>query len=229
MPELPPDYSDNSVWGLFHYNLSFNVGYCNVIHSASSQILTILTDTAPFNTVRQATDIPDQSMWVFSFVKNPYDRALLTWNEDHVDLILDPAGKAAQFYADMLVVAGDPRSPKGSGDGRYRTQSDLLYETLGGADNGGRKANFIGRTETFQTDMATVETQMGVDMEIGPLDEIGYPDYRGESVLVDKDTVLADTTYDSFLAYDDAYSSQTTKDLVYNIYREDFDTYLYNR
>lgn len=165
-------------------------------------------------------------MWVFSFVKNPYDRALLTWNESNVNLVLDPAGKAAQFYADMLVVALDARGGL-PGDGRYRVQSELLSDTLGDERNGGRKANFIGRTEAFETDLEEVETQLGVSLRIRPLDEIGYPDFRGESVLIDKDTVFADTTYDSFLSYADAYSSQTTKDLIYYIYQEDFDTFGY--
>lgn len=220
------------IYGLFFYNLSFNIGYPAVLNSGSTQILSILNEAGPFGSVRNATDIPDQSMWVFTFVKNPYDRALLTWNQENVDLILSPAAKAQQFYDDMLVIALDTRRGDLADHGNYRTQFDLLDEVLGNERNGGRKANFIGRMETFETDMLTVQTQMdktqpGISLNIVPEDTIGYPDGIGESVLVDKDTVFADTTYDSYLSYADAYSSQQTKDLIYFIYREDFDTYLY--
>ena len=74
--------------------------------------------------------------------------------------------------------------------------------------------------------MATVETQLGVSLNIAPLDDISYPDFPGR-LRVDKDTVLADTTYDGFLSYADAYSSQQTKDLIYFIYQDDVDTFSY--
>lgn len=210
-----------ALYGLFHFNSTFNIGYCAVLNSGSTQILSMLSDLGPLTTVRNATDNPDQSMWVFSFVKNPYDRALLTWNEANVDLIVDPTAKAAQFYADMLVVGNNTRGG-GANDGNYRSQFELLNDTLGDEKTGGRKANFIGRVETFAVDIITVEDQLNV-----PLNESRYYDHGGESVLVDKDTVFADTTYDSYLTYADAYSSQITKTLIYNTYRADFDTFSY--
>ena len=226
MPEPDRAIDNPAQWGNFWFNSTFNVGYSAIINSGSTQILTILKEAGEFTAVRNAFDVPDQTMWLFTFVRNPYDRALSTWNEINLDLILSPVDKAEQFYNDMLEYHLSARGTLAD-VGEFHTQFEFLDKINGNERNGGRKANFVGKIETFEADLLTVETQMGVPLSIAPFANATFPDSQGSSMLIDKDTVFADSTYDSYLLYADAYSSQQTKDLIYTIYRDDFDNFSY--
>lgn len=215
--------------GLFYYNLSYNVGYSVTLHSGDTAILTMINNVGVFDSVRNASDIQDQTMWIFTFVRNPYVRILAAWNSLNIDFIADPATKATAFHDKMLSLSGkvgirrDRNYLKDEGD--FRTQVDLLRDGTGqSARVDGRKQNFVGKIEDFATDIITVETQMRVSLN-SEIWNVYVPDSRS----IDTDLVFADTTYDVPLLYADAYALQATKDLVYLTYQEDFDAFSYKQ
>ncbi len=216
--------------GFFWYNLSYNVGYSIILYSGDAAILSMLEDVGVFTSVPTVADVPNNTtMWVFTFVRNPYDRILAAWNAFNINFIADPATKATAFHNKMLSLSGNtgPRNTrmyeKDRGD--FQTQVELLDAGTGQFENSAnaRKQNFVGKIEDFATDIITVENQMGVSLKSEILDNYIF------SMTNDTDIVFADTTYDVSLLYADAYALQTTKDLVYNTYREDFDAFSYKQ
>ena len=228
MPVIKNSDRDSDQYGLFHYNLVHSIGFLRVNCAIYATAIMSMWDAAnigEWTTVMNATDVPggvpDETMWIFTFVKNPYDRTLASWNKLNVDFIADTATKVEKFRDDMLAMTTTIRDVEVD-PGDYRPQEDLIRDTMG-VNRLVRYPDFIGKVETFNTDILTVEAYLGI-----ALDENEYATHRTYTMTNDTDTVFADTTYDGYLTYADAYNP-ATENLIYTYYREDFDNFSYPR
>lgn len=113
-------------------------------HATMTEILELYTGTE---------DI--ESYFSFTFVRNPWDRALSDWHWMKKNLKVD------QPFEDYLNIVGDFRAACFARDRNYRgdhfkTQTEFIYQ------DGERLVDFVGRFENIREDFQTIRSILGL-------------------------------------------------------------------